>query len=100
MSLVLVTALGAPLDPVELRSAADVLDEYRQHYGQAPAPARTRDWLVSQVERRLLTVFVARLEGATVGVATTFVAPATQLLGHVCFERVDGVVPLTLPLAG
>lgn len=88
-----VAPLRAPVDPVELDAVAAVLDGYRQHYGQEAAPARTRDWLASQVGRRVLGVFVARLEGATVGVATTYVAPATHLLGHVWQLRDLYVVP-------
>jgi GNAT superfamily N-acetyltransferase len=94
MSRVRVTPIRAPVDPVELDSVVPILDEYRQHYGQQSAPARTRDWLVTQLERRVLSVFVARLDGATVGLATTFVAPATHVLGHVWQLRDLYVVPV------
>jgi ribosomal protein S18 acetylase RimI-like enzyme len=79
---------------MELNSVAGVLDEYRHHYGQEPAPARSRDWLGTQLQRRLLSVFVARLDGATVGLATTFVAPATHVLEHVWQLRDLYVVPV------
>lgn len=78
----LTVALLDPTDAAALRDVAEVFDEYRQHYGEPSARGQTGDWLKDQIDHQRLEVFMARLDSALVGVATTVATPASLRLTH------------------
>ncbi|WP_164842497.1 GNAT family N-acetyltransferase [Actinoplanes solisilvae] len=65
-------------------SAAQLLDEYRQHYGANPAPEAVTAWLREQVEAARTRVYLA---GPAEGICTVAVVPAALTLRTVWLVR-------------
>ncbi|WP_250035368.1 GNAT family N-acetyltransferase [Paractinoplanes maris] len=61
----------------DVDAAAQLLDEYRQHYGANPAPEAVAAWLREQVESARARVYVA---GEADGICTVAVVPAALTL--------------------
>ena len=66
-----------------LAAASGLFDEYRHHYGEPPdQDGRTHGWLAGMVRTHMLTVFMASVDAAPVGLATSHAIPASLAMGH------------------
>jgi ribosomal protein S18 acetylase RimI-like enzyme len=66
-----------------LAAASGLFNEYRHHYGEpSDQDWRTHGWLAEMVRARMLTVFMASVDGAPVGVATSHAIPASLAMDH------------------
>jgi GNAT superfamily N-acetyltransferase len=79
--LVSVRALIAPTRR-EIEALAEILDQYRAHYGEAADAARSACWLAENLRTSRLRVFVAEERGRPVGIAITMEVPASLRLTH------------------
>jgi GNAT superfamily N-acetyltransferase len=79
--LVSVRALAAPARR-ELEALAEIFDQYRAHYGEAPDASGSAYWLDENLGTSRLRVFVAEESGRFVGFAITMDVPASLRLGH------------------
>ncbi|HEY7272898.1 MAG TPA: GNAT family N-acetyltransferase [Actinoplanes sp.] len=77
------TAPGDPLFP----EAAELLDEYRQHYGANPAPEALADWIADLVTSDRMRIYVAGPGGRVDGICTVAVIPATLTMRSVWLLR-------------
>jgi GNAT superfamily N-acetyltransferase len=87
-----IRALTAPTRR-EIEELAELFDDYRAHYGQAPDVARSVTWLERNLESSRLRAFVAADQGRSIGFATTMEVPASLQLGHFWQIRDLFVVP-------
>ena len=83
------TALGEPLSvraltaqPGEIEALAEILDQYRVHYGEASDVSRSARWLEQNLGTRRLRAFVAEDSTRFVGFAITMEVPASLRLAH------------------
>jgi GNAT superfamily N-acetyltransferase len=70
--------------------AAELFDEYRQHYGANPAPEAVAGWMRDQVAADRMRVYVSARPGRTdeaSGICSVAVAPATLTLRTVWLIR-------------
>jgi len=79
--LVSVRALAAPTRR-EIEALAEIFDQYRAHYGEAPDAFRSASWLDENVRTSRLRVFVAEESVRFVGFAITMDVPASLRLAH------------------
>ncbi|MCY1139527.1 GNAT family N-acetyltransferase [Actinoplanes sp. Pm04-4] len=79
-----VTRLGSLGD---IDAAADLLDQYRQHYGANPAPEAVAAWLRDQIESARARVYLAGEAGEADGICTVAVVPAALTLRTVWLVR-------------
>jgi GNAT superfamily N-acetyltransferase len=70
-----------------LAEAAQLLDEYRQHYGANPAPEAVERWMHEQVTGERMRVYAAGPGDHVLGVCTVAVVPATLTLRTVWLLR-------------
>ena len=77
------TAPGHPL----FAEAAELLDEYRQHYGANPAPEAVAEWIRDLVSSDRMRVYAAGPGDRVDGVCTVAVIPATLTLRTVWLLR-------------
>jgi GNAT superfamily N-acetyltransferase len=89
--LVSVRALAAPARR-ELEALAEIFDQYRAHYGEAPDASGSAYWLDENLGTSRLRVFVAEESGRFVGFAITMDVPALRL-GHFWQIRDLFVIP-------
>jgi GNAT superfamily N-acetyltransferase len=70
--------------------AAELFDEYRQHYGANPAPEAVAGWMRDQVVSDRMRIYVAcppgRVDSAA-GICSVVIAPATLTLRTVWLVR-------------
>lgn len=59
-----------------------LFDEYREHYGQRPAAARSNVWLGRHLDSGALLAFLANRADEAAGLALVTPIPASQGLGH------------------
>jgi GNAT superfamily N-acetyltransferase len=81
---VTVTRLGSLGD---IDAAADLLDQYRQHYGANPAPEAVAAWLRDQIESARARVYLAGEADEADGICTVAVVPAALTLRTVWLVR-------------
>jgi GNAT superfamily N-acetyltransferase len=79
--LVSVRALAAPTRR-EIDALAEIFDQYRAHYREAPDAVRSASWLDENLRMGRLRVFVAEESGRLVGFAITMEIPASLRLAH------------------
>jgi GNAT superfamily N-acetyltransferase len=79
--LVSVRTLAAPTGR-EVEALAEIFDQYRAHYGEAPNVYRSAWWLGENLSTGRLRVFVAEHGGGFVGFAITIEVPASLRLTH------------------
>jgi GNAT superfamily N-acetyltransferase len=77
------TAPGHPL----FTEAAELLDEYRQHYGANPAPAAVAEWIGDLVTSERMRLYVAGPGNRVDGICTVATMPATLTLRTVWLIR-------------
>ena len=83
-----VTRLTSAAQP-QLAEAAELLDQYRQHYGANPAPDVVAEWMRDQVTSARVRIYVA---DESLGICTVAVVPAALTLRTVWLIR-DLYVP-------
>jgi GNAT superfamily N-acetyltransferase len=81
-----VTVRLAGIHPL-LAEAAQLLDQYRQHYGANPAPEAVERWMREQVVGERMRVYAAGPGDHVYGVCTIAVVPATLTLRTVWLLR-------------
>jgi GNAT superfamily N-acetyltransferase len=70
--------------------AADLFDEYRQHYGANPAPEAVAGWMRDQVVRDRMRIYLSGRPGrpdSAAGICSVAVAPAALTLRTVWLIR-------------
>jgi GNAT superfamily N-acetyltransferase len=67
--------------------AAELFDEYRQHYGANPAPEAVADWMRDQVIGERARIYVAGDADRASGICTVAVVPAALTLRTVWLIR-------------
>jgi ribosomal protein S18 acetylase RimI-like enzyme len=74
----------ALVDPTgrELEALAEIFDQYRAHYGEAPDVVRSAPWLRENLSTSRLRVFVAEDSERFVGFAVSMDVPASLRLTH------------------
>ena len=77
------TAAAQPL----FSEAAELFDEYRQHYGANPAPEAVGDWIRDQMITDRLRVFAAGGDDDVRAILTVSVVPASLTLRTVWLIR-------------
>jgi GNAT superfamily N-acetyltransferase len=77
------TAPGHPL----FAGAAELLDEYRQHYGANPAPTAVAEWIGNLVSSDRMRLYVAGPGNPVDGMCTVATIPATLTLRTVWLIR-------------
>ena len=83
------TAAAQPL----FSEAAELFDEYRQHYGANPAPEAVEGWMRDQVISDRARVYVAADGQRAYGICSVAIVPAALTLRTVWLVR-DLYVPL------
>jgi GNAT superfamily N-acetyltransferase len=91
-STVVVAALERPT-AAQVAQIADLFDQYRAHYGEAPDRERSSAWLQRNISAGVLSVFTADANGEMVGLALTMTVPASVRLGHYWLIKDLFVVP-------
>jgi GNAT superfamily N-acetyltransferase len=76
-----VRALTAPTR-AEIEALAEIFDQYRAHYGEAPDAARSASWLDENLGAGRLRAFVAEDAARFVGFALAMDVPASLRLAH------------------
>jgi GNAT superfamily N-acetyltransferase len=76
-----VRALAAPTRR-EIEALAEIFDQYRAHYGEAPDTSRSACWLDENLRTSGFRVFVAEDNRRFVGFAITMEVPASLRLTH------------------
>jgi GNAT superfamily N-acetyltransferase len=66
----------------EIEELAEIFDQYRAHYGEAPDAARSVTWLERNLKSSRFRAFVATGQGQSIGFAITMEVPASLRLGH------------------
>lgn len=66
----------------EIEELAEIFEQYRAHYGEAPDAARSATWLERNLTSSRFRAFVAADKGQFVGFAITMEVPASLRLGH------------------
>ena len=66
----------------EIEELAEIFEQYRVHYGEAPDASRSATWLERNLNSTRFRAFVAEDKGQFVGFATTMEVPASLRLGH------------------
>jgi GNAT superfamily N-acetyltransferase len=79
--LVSVRALVGPTSR-EIAGLAEIFDQYRGHYGEAPDVFRSTSWLRENLTASRLRVFVAEGSTGFVGFAITMDVPASLRLAY------------------
>ena len=69
------------------KPAAELLDEYRQHYGANPAPDAVAGWLTDQVFRDRMRIYVGEREHRVAGICSVALVPASLTLRTVWLVR-------------
>jgi GNAT superfamily N-acetyltransferase len=87
-----VRALTAPTRR-EIEELAEIFDQYRAHYGEAPDVARSATWLERNLKSSRFRAFVATGQGQSIGFAITMEVPASLRLGHFWLIRDLFVLP-------
>jgi GNAT superfamily N-acetyltransferase len=77
------TGPGHPL----FAEAAELLDQYRQHYGANPAPAAVADWIGDLATSDRMRIYAAGPGSRVDGVCTVAVIPATLTMRTVWLLR-------------
>jgi GNAT superfamily N-acetyltransferase len=67
--------------------AAELLDEYRQHYGANPAPDAVAGWMLEQLATDRLRIYVGDRKDRTAGICSVAIVPATLTLRTVWLVR-------------
>jgi len=67
--------------------AAELFDEYRQHYGANPAPGAVAGWMMDQVAGDHMRVYVASRDDRAAGICSVAVVPAALTLRTVWLLR-------------
>jgi GNAT superfamily N-acetyltransferase len=81
-----VTVRLAGIHPL-LAEAAQLLDQYRQHYGANPAPEAVERWMREQVVSERMRVYAAGPGDHVYGICTIAVVPASLTLRTVWLLR-------------
>ncbi len=76
-----VRALTAPTRR-EIEELAEIFEQYRADYGQAPDAARSATWLERNLKSSRFRAFVAADQSQSIGFAITMEVPASLRLGH------------------
>lgn len=76
-----VRTLGAPTRG-EIEALAEIFDQYRAHYGEAPDTSGSARWLDENLRTSRLRAVVAEDDGRFVGFAITVEVPASLRLAH------------------
>jgi GNAT superfamily N-acetyltransferase len=79
--VVSVRALVGPTS-TEIEGLAEIFDQYRAHYGEAPDAFRSTSWLRENLNASRLRVFVAEGSARFVGFAITMDVPASLRLAY------------------
>ena len=66
----------------EIEELAEIFEQYRVHYGEAPDASRWATWVERNLNNTRFRAFVAEDKGQFVGFATTMEVPASLRLGH------------------
>jgi GNAT superfamily N-acetyltransferase len=66
----------------EIEELAEIFEQYRAHYGEAPDAARSATWLERTLKSSRFRAFVAADKEQSVGFAITMEVPASLRLGH------------------
>jgi len=66
----------------EIEELAEIFEQYRVHYGEAPDALRSATWLERNLNSTRFRAFAAEDKGQFVGFAITMEVPASLRLGH------------------
>ena len=64
-----------------------LFERYREHYGQAADPDRSRAWLTEATTSGPMRAFLARVDGVAAGICLIAVCPASLTLGEFWMVR-------------
>jgi GNAT superfamily N-acetyltransferase len=67
--------------------AAELLDEYRQHYGANPAPDAVAGWMMDQMVSDRMRIYVCDRQDRAAGICSVAVVPASLTLRTVWLIR-------------
>jgi GNAT superfamily N-acetyltransferase len=84
--MTLTVRLTAPTQPL-FTEAAELFDDYRQHYGANPAPEAVADWMRDQVVSDRARIYVAVIAEQAYGICSVAVVPAALTLRTVWLVR-------------
>ena len=85
-SMTVTTRLTTGTHPL-FAEAAELFDDYRQHYGANPAPEVAEEWLRDQVSGDRMRVYVSGPGDRVDGICTVVVVPASLTLRTVWLLR-------------